>query len=529
MRNARWWAAILATAAYGQLPTPTPPQQPLAALGLIEAIKSTLAHHPLLFVQEQQVAFDRGVAQQQAGLFDPVFADSASYVRSNQPLTKYQQSQAQAVGITINDVPANLADLTSSYQRLFRNGISISPQLTINHTGDPLQNLTGTNITSAEFTLTIPFLRGRGRDVVAAQETAANVEVAASGLDLSQEAANLMEQCTEAYWDLRAAQLAYQVALESEQRGQVFLDAARTLVDADKVARNELNQVVANLAERASTRLAALQNVVAARQQLALAMGIGYDQLAAMDATLSDDLPNGENVSMPSDDPADIQYYLSQTMLNRADVLAAAKREDEARGLVVAAKNLVEPTLNLSLSGGYTGLREGHRPDQYLLSLYGLHGPDASAALTYSFPQGRDTAYGQLAQSVASVRQAELKKFETQRQVSSGVIVALGAIRNSISRLTKARESVEAYERALQGERDKWRLGIGSLIDILTMEDRLTAAQNDQVSAKLAYAVAVAQFRLATGTLMAPDKPVQNIERVTFETLPFTGRPRSNP
>jgi outer membrane protein len=503
----------------------TSSEQTLRDLSLIDAVRSALTLHPLLRLQEQQVAFNRGVKQQFAGQFDPSYASSFAQTRANMPLTAFQQQQAAAAGVVISAVPSNQTSFQASYQQLFRSGIVISPSFEIAHIGDPLQNSTGTNTTRLGFQITVPLLRGRGREVVAAQETAAGVEVEASSLDLSQQIANLMDQTAENYWNLKAAELAYQVAVSSEERGQVFVDNVRTLITADKMPRAELYQVLANLAERTTTRLAALQQVVSARQQLRLSMGVTYEQLASTDSTLADDLPDGENQVMPGDSPADIEYYLGQAIANRADVLAALRRREEARVLSIASHNLIKSTLNLSLSTGYIGIREGGRPDQFVFSLGGLHGPDASAAVAYSFPSRRNAAIGQIVQADATVRQSEFKANETQRQVSTGVIVALEGIRNSIERLKRARQSVGYYQLALEDERDKWRLGIGSLINILTMEDRLTGAMNNDVIAKLSYAVALSQFRLATGTLMAPDKPVQNIEMSTFVTLPFVGNP----
>jgi outer membrane protein len=500
------------------------------SLTLLDAIRLTLARHPLLHIQEEQVAYNRGVRQQLSGQFDSVFSNSLALSRSNTPLTQLQKWEVLQAGMPLlsNDASNNAREM-ASYQQLFRNGVSVNPSIAITHAGDPLQNTTGANITQVAFTLNIPLLRGRGRDVVAAQETAAGIEVDASLLDLNQQIANLIDQTAERYWNLRAAQSVYEVAAESEQRGLVFVENVRALIEADKAPRAELNQVMANLAERTSSRLAAQQRVFEARQQLALSLGVSSQELSAAVGMLADDLPEGEDRAMPSDAPGDVEYYLNQALGNRADVLAARRRQDEARVLLTAARNQLLPQLNLSLNGGYTGMREGHRVDQYLFSLYGLHGPDAAASLTYVFPAANNAAKGQLVQADSATRQAVLKTGETERQVSAGVLIAMGALRNSVQRLKKARESVTYYQAALDGERDKWRLGIGTLVDTLTMEDRLTGVQGSYVSSKLAYAIALVQFRLATGTLMAPGKAAQNLDTSLFTTLPFLGRPRGNP
>ena len=86
--------------------------------------------------------------------------------------------------------------------------------------------------------------------------------------------------------------------------------------------------------------------------------------------------------------------------------------------------------------------------------------------------------------------------------------------------LEKAREAVRSSEAALQGEREKFSLGFNSFVDVLTVEDRLTAAMTSEVSAEVSYALALTQLRSATGTIVEPDQEVHAVDRARFFTLP---------
>ena len=88
-----------------------------------------------------------------------------------------------------------------------------------------------------------------------------------------------------------------------------------------------------------------------------------------------------------------------------------------------------------------------------------------------------------LAQS--NVRQAELRTLQTSQAIMASVVTAVGGVRNAALQLQRAREAVAASQAALDGEREKYRLGVGQLVDVLTMEDRLTVAEQTQVSAEL--------------------------------------------
>jgi outer membrane protein len=130
-------------------------------------------------------------------------------------------------------------------------------------------------------------------------------------------------------------------------------------------------------------------------------------------------------------------------------------------------------------------------------------------------------------QAGASARQSQLQSDELARNISASVAVALAATRSSILRLGTVHQSVDSYQAALAGEREKYKQGIGSIISILTIEDKLNSALADQVQAQLAYASALIQFRFATGTLNTPNTAIHDVQADTFLTFPFvSAKPR---
>ena len=70
----------------------------------------------------------------------------------------------------------------------------------MNRATDNLQNPSGINRTRVSFDVNVPLLRGRGREVVTAPETAAEIGVQASLYDLNQEIADLVLSTATSYW-----------------------------------------------------------------------------------------------------------------------------------------------------------------------------------------------------------------------------------------------------------------------------------------------------------------------------------------
>jgi len=85
------------------------------------------------------------------------------------------------------------------------------------------------------------------------------------------------------------------------------------------------------------------------------------------------------------------------------------------------------------------------------------------------------------------------------------------------------------FQTSLDNEREKYRLGVGSLVEVLTVEDRLTGVLVAQVQAELSYAVALARLRHGTGTIVEPDKAAQKVDPAVFLGFPASLPPAGPP
>jgi outer membrane protein len=512
-------ALSMSTAALSQEPKAKPPAS--GGIGILEAARSTLERHPLLQLQQKQVDVSRALLRQAVGDFDLQLGWAAEHKRINSPLTDSERLLALQTGFDTDHQSTNLTTITGDAQRLLRSGIAIGPRVEMNRTTDNLESREGVSRTRLSFEMNIPLMRGKGREFVTAHETTSQIGVDASLLDLNQTAADLVLATAASYWQYVALLTQLEIITGSEGRGKEFVDSVQTLIQADRIPRSEIHQVQANLAGRSAGRISLEQQAAVARHQLALAMGLGPDQLADL-LVPADSFPDGEYQTPPSISPDRIRFYIDEALKHRADFLAIEKRRQVAELLRKSAGNKLQPRLDLALSSGYSGLQEGRRPDEVLVSPFTrAHGPDFLFGLRYSFSPANNLASGQLAEAEASYQQVVLLSAEKARNIGAQVASAATSVFNGVARLKIAREAVTAFQAALGGEKDKLRLGVGSLTDLLTVEGRLTEALLDLVDAQQAYAIALAQFRYASGTLTASGSSGPSVEREVFLNPPF--------
>lgn len=496
-------------------------QTRVATISLLEAAQSVIEKHPLIRYQEAQTDIDQGLLQQASGVFDTMISAGLSQSRTVTPLTLSAQEQYALIGSAKTDETSDLTFLNFGTSRLFRSGVSITGTVTVDRNIDNVLDPGGVDTSNPTVAASIPLLNGRGKKVVAAPEMAASTEVTASNFDLTFEISTLLFNAANDYWSLVADQKLLEIANEAESRAKTDLDNTQTLVDADRLPRENLNEVNANLAESASATIAAEQALIAGRYQLATDIGLDRKTITSIELHPLDNLPALPVDNFPPFTADMLKGYVSKALDNRSDFVALQMRIEEQKLKVIAAKNHLLPQLNLNISGGYSSLQEGRRFKDIFDSMANkIVGPNVSAGITYNFPLRNEAARGAYLQSIAMETQLESQSSQLIHSVTSEVISAAQGVRNAALEAGKAREAVDFYRKSLDGQREKYHLGTASVVDVLTVENYLTAALTTEVKAELAYAQALTQFRFATGTIVPPGKPVVSISPDVFQTLP---------
>jgi len=494
---------------------------PQPSLGLMDALQNTLEKQPGIQLQRQQLNLNRGILQAAAGQFDTLVSAGLMQNHLNNPLTTIQELQYAHQGLFTSSLASNTTTYTLNAQKLLRNGITIGPNLTLNRNTDNIATREGLNQAQLAFQVTLPVLRGRGRDAVDAQERSSESTVEASLRDVNQTIAQLLTTTAIQYWNVVAAERNLVIATDSENRGRNYVQDVQTLIDKDRVPRAEINQLIANLDGRTASRIAAEAQLVSAQQNLALAMGLPHDEITVLPKA-ADPLPDWSAKSDPELTSELIHNFVERALKDRADLIAANFRAQAARQLLPAARNQMLHQLNVSLSAGYNGLREGTDFGQSFTSTFNnVKGMNIIASVNWAFPVRNDAATGQFTQARAAAEQAQLTEADLMRNVASNVVTSMSTLAYDVTGLRKAREAVAYYRLALNDELDKFHLGLNSLVDVLTMEDRLTSALTTEVSAQLSYAVALENLRFATGTVIDANTPVHNLDKNTFLRPPF--------
>lgn len=500
-RSLQRLAPVLILLGFAQ-PGSTRAAEPLpgSGIGLVEVIRMMLDHDPNVSIGESQLRSSRGALLSARGVFDPVVSTGLTEEETNDPLTESTNRERSLL--------TNSLGLTKKY----RTGFSIEPELLLSRTDD----VGAVNVGTVALTLRQPLLRGRGRDAVAAPELSAERQVTASELDLRQTTSERALTVVAQYWLARAALLNLEVLRESEDRARELLETTRKLIEADVTPAADLVQVEANVVSKETSRIGGERDLFEARQALGREIGLDPEEIARLP------LPSDPFPATPAGVPLDGSFWVSRALERRADLRAARERRSAAEILLKAADDALQPQLDLVFTPSYSGLVQGSDAGSFLSPLYrNVPGVSSSLSVDLSWPTRNHRARGDLAQSEEAREQSALVESLITRQIGANVAIALDAVVRGAQQLERAREAVRLFERAVENEERKLRAGTSTLIDVISQRDRLTSARQSQVASHFALAVAIAQLRFETGTLLPGD--AQGVQAVHLTTLPFQG------
>jgi TolC family type I secretion outer membrane protein len=291
--------------------------------------------------------------------------------------------------------------------------------------------------------------------------------------------------------------LQIQVAYFQYLASRSLLGAQRTTLaeaQANLEAAEERRRVgIATIADVLQARTAASQaqldlqstegNLQMARGALALALGLPANLPYDVDSTAA---------AVPVGALADsVDALIASALRGRPDLAAARSAAQAARAGIGEARASLLPSLNLSATGGRTYATTIPNGDNsYNVSL-GLAIP-----LFNGFSRQYDLRAAEYQAEAASARSETVRQ-----QVVFQVFSAYYGLQTATRRVRTADDLIASATQSSEVARARYKAGVGSVLDLLAAQTALANARAQQVDARLAWSVSLAQLAHDAGVL----------------------------
>lgn len=487
-------------------------------LTLAQCLTLALQHNSAVAIQRAQVDSARAEVLAANAPFDTVLSAQAGRRRDERGLRSDEQLLAPGAGTA--------RTFSSGYQldlgRTLDNGLGLKAGAAFVARDDRLERLAGLPATATgtvSFGLAVPLGRNAGA-VAGASRNAAQSELDAARADLEHATAASLLDVALAYWDYAARQRRLEVAVASHERSSALVDELRRMIAADEVPAAEINTALANQAQRAAARAAALADLADARRRLVRAMGLGVARMAALPA------PADEFPVPPADVRIDVQAWLDAALARRPDLRGTALRLAGAHARLEGAREARKPQVELGLELASNGLREDTRPGA--AAFHERRGTSAGATLSFAWPVQNSGANAGLLAASSRRDTLQLAQREQQDAAATGIVTAAEHAARAVEQLHAGREAVRRFRGALEAAQAKRRSGLSTVLDVIVLEERLNGALLAEADLSQQYASAIVQLRFELAQLLhrAGDGSYA-FHAADFFQLPTTSDPRS--
>jgi outer membrane protein TolC len=531
------WRKDIPPSAALEVPRPVTRDGTTQRVTLQEAIGLALENNPGIAAKRlEPVRVGEDILEAQSQ-YDPVTGGTAQY---NQSITPNANALAGTRTTELNDrsLDANLA-------KLFRTGTRLTLDLNYDRFANNgrFYQLRPQYTPELGFSLVQPLLRDFGWDFSYLVVRVAEKTTEGALYQYEANVADFVKQVVDTYFAVMGARANVQVQREAETLAQRTVDENKARVRVGLLPPVAILEAQADASARHDDVIRAENLLEVSRQQLAQLCFYRPDGTFVPRTLEPVEYEGAEEVHV------DLDETLEVALESRPEIHASAKGVQALQLNERIASNALLPRLDVVGGYGVNGLAGKDRafgqrtfffsPTQVndaagnptckfiTTNVYQCPGPltqpssfpgsigDAYSRLvsgdfhSYNFgvqlsvPLDNAAAKARHTRSQIELNQSELNHRELLSQVTLEVRQSVADVLSSRERLDASRVARELAEENLRSQQKRYEVGMATTKDLLDYQQRLTSARAAEVQANFDYAVSVAAWRRAQGTLLA--------------------------
>jgi outer membrane protein len=358
-----------------------------------------------------------------------------------------------------------------------------------------------------KFAYSQPLLQGRTIDNARTRIKTQEITRQITDINLLATIENTKASVRAAYWALRQAIEAIEIAQRTKTLSQQLLDNVKIQVQIGTSAGIETAQPEVAVAQNDQLLLSAKIAWQTAELALKRLLVSGKD-----DDLYRRTINPTEQALLGGEPTVNIDGAVQAALANRTDIQTALKGIESSTLSLAVSKNITMPSLNLNagynLSGiGGPTLKSGivTTPGGYGDAITSLtDAPSWNMSLNFTYPIGMTSAKAQLSSAQLTLEQSRAQLKVTELSVATDVTSAGLNVQNSYQSYLAAKKASEAQQAATEAEQTKFNVGVSNTYNVVQQQNALTSARLSELKALITYINALADFekkqRIGGGT-----------------------------
>ena len=292
--------------------------------------------------------------------------------------------------------------------------------------------------------------------------------------------ADVLLQVDSAFYQALRAQALLTVARETVKQRQLVADQVTELAKSKLKSGLDVSFANVNLAQAKLTLVSAQNDVAAAFAQLSTALGYQDSHTYLLAEEPMRDAP-----------PVDESGLMAQAMQNRPELASLRFDSESAHRFAKAERDLWFPTISFAGAAGLTPFHQEQLTDRY-----------AAAGLNVNIPIFNGRLFSaRAAEARLHAEAADQNLRDEADRVARDVRLAWLNANTAFQRLTLTAQLLNEASQALDLAQARYKLGLGSIVELSQAQLNLTEAQTENAGAKYDYQISRADLDFQIGAL----------------------------
>lgn len=458
--------------------------------------------------------------------FDPVLIGTVNWGHASTPLPNTVVS-----GLTQQIATNKLANF--GITQGFITGASAT--LAYNNSNQFTNSYTNTynpaTTSSLDLSLSQPLLQGFGLAMNNRTIRIATNNLKAADLVFKQQVINVVANVTALYWNLVFFNNDLDVKRRAVEVSTKLLNDNKAQVEVGTLAPISIVQAEAQVATDQQALVQSQTNVL--QQETILKSALSRNGLASSAVAQARIVPT-DHIRVPDVEAIEpIQDLVDRALENRPELAQSRIQIDNSKLNIQGIRNQMLPSINAiadlrnnALSGDLnttinpaTGLVPNHpSADPFFIGGYGnvlgqlfaRNFPNYTVGVNLTIPLRNRTAQANMITQEVNLRQSELSVQRLVNQIRVDVQTALTALQQSRAQYQAAVRARILQEQTADAEQKKLAVGASTPYNVILMQRDMWNAEDAEVQAQAAYALARTQLDWATGTILKKNNVVMD-------------------
>ncbi|MEA2049194.1 MAG: TolC family protein [Campylobacterota bacterium] len=461
----------------------------LLALSLKDAIDTTLSANQNIKIKKENINYLKGRKLSNEELFDPIVTTSISVKNQTSENSIFVEPKTQTTTKTNN--------LGLGVQKYFTNGVTLSSGFSYNY--NDIEQVPINSDENIYLNISYPLLKNNRKSIVGGNIELSNMDIEIGQLNYRENISSTILETISAYLNYVNLYEIHKLNKLSLQRADKLYEEIEILTNADEKPKSDLKQPLASVVNKNLSVVTSQNELQNGRNTLCLAMDISLERCLKLtqpsDNLFQIDIDSSKILS--SDD-----IYHKQLDDNRIDLKVLDIELEKLQLSLDIAKDDLKDDLDLKFN--ISSNSQNLNKDISLPTFSSNHreGNIVELSLSYKFNINNNGKKGAYISSLSHYKQNKFLVEKTKKEAHLKLEEHIRKIKTTISQYKQTGKSLKIYKEILQNEKDKYKLGLATTLDIIQTQESLSSVKLNMINYLYKFSIELTQLKYYTQTLL---------------------------